>query len=466
MKMINSENPDNPFSFESQLTNIYSNKVIDQFFSVLINSIGGKDFLILVIGESQSGKTTLLTKLTTQIKENLKPCHLKIREKDDPLPKNSKYPAFLYNTEDNQVIILDDAHKLNPQELSIILKNVWDSDKKTNQLILFCEPEINSMLSSLLKKMPKKTSVNKLYIPSLDQQQTKSYLNHYLKESNLIDIFTFSKTSVKNIYKKSKGLPGKINLAAEQIFLKKTASIAVNRKPKSLFSPALAFTIIILFLFSITGFVLLKKNNTISLFNSNKTASDPPLKTITKTIIPSDKTNKQEIVQPSIIEEKIKSKTFETSTITETDIQTPNTITPIQKELKKPEPIKTKSLPQKSVTIAKIQKKTSIWSTKKPVILQEKWIMFQEPLLYTIQVMAAKEEDSVSRFLKLNKNNPNEIAYYKMYSNDGTWYKFISGKYKTFEKAKSACYDLPEQLQKLGPWPRKFASIQKDIGKE
>ena len=86
--MIHAENSVNPFSSEIQLKNLYSNPLIDQFYSVLINSIGGKDFLVLVIGEFQSGKTTLLSKLVTQFGTNVKPCHIKIRESDDPTAKN------------------------------------------------------------------------------------------------------------------------------------------------------------------------------------------------------------------------------------------------------------------------------------------------------------------------------------------------------------------------------------------
>jgi len=45
------------------------------------------------------------------------------------------------------------------------------------------------------------------------------------------------------------------------------------------------------------------------------------------------------------------------------------------------------------------------------------------------------------------------------------WYKLISGKYKTLEKAKTACYNLSDELKTFGPWPRHFASIHNDINK-
>ncbi len=310
--------------------------------------------------------------------------------------------------------------------------------KKISQLILFCESRINTILSSLLKEMPKKTSVNKLYIPSFDKQQTEEYLNHCLEALNLIDHFTFSKLNINNIYKKSKGLPGKINLEAGEIYSKKRVHLKTKKHSRSLFSPAFTFILLILLFSSITGFALYKKNNILSLFSSNKIISEPSHKTVTKKILPTMK--KQALEQQLIIKQKINREIIARSTITETNI-------PISKPV-----IKKKS-----------EEEISILATEKPVILQKNWIMIQEPQLYTIQVMAAKENDSIERFLKLNINNKNEIAYYKMYSKDGTWYKFISGKFKTLEKAKEASHDLPKKLQKLGPWPRQFASIQNDI---
>ncbi len=454
MEMIYSDKPNNPFSFDNQITNIYLNKIIGQFSSVLFNSIGGKDFLILVIGESQSGKTTLLTKLIDHIQENVKPCQLKIRESDDPSIKNRNHPAFLYNTENSQVIILDDAHKLNFQELSIILENAWDSKKETSQLILFCEPSINNMLFSLLKKMPKKTSLNKLYIPILDEQQTESYLNHYLKEFKLIDTFTFSKTNIKNIFKKSKGLPGQINLVAEEIFSKTNAPFKINKKSKSFFSPALIFIFIMLLLVSSISFIFLKKND-ISSTNSNKKQPSPAHQTITKAIKPpvQIKSDNQEVVSPANINQiQTIQKSSATSTVSEVDIPKDSSIESSHNGIVKPKLVSIKS-----------QKKPLILPKIDPIIFQEKWIMSQNPNLYTIQVMAAKESDSVKRFLKFNKDNQSQVAYYKMYFKNGTWYKFISGKFKTHEKANSACNNLPEKLKELGPWPRKFSSIQKDI---
>ena len=262
------------------MNRLYSNKLIDQFFSVLINSIGGKDFLILVIGEPKSGKTTLLSKLTSEIEQEIKTCQLKIKKNDkSTLKDNNKHPIFLYSTEESQVILMDDAHDLSHYELSIILRNAWDSKKKINQLILFCEPDINATIVSLLKEMPKKTSVNKLYIPCFDSKQTESYLTHYLVASNMSDQFSFSRSNIKNIYKKSNGLPGLINQEAEKIFLKNLPRLNA-RQSKLRSHPAFTF-IIILIAIILTSAFFVQKTSLFSLLSSEKKIPDQPSKTIT-----------------------------------------------------------------------------------------------------------------------------------------------------------------------------------------
>ena len=186
-----------------------------------------------------------------------------------------------------------------------------------------------------------------------------------------------------------------------------------------------------------------------------------------QTLINTDQIKKTDnIVNPNLIQESdIKEQTSQKITtetiIAETYIIEPINIVsittemPSQKRISKPEPAITNKIKKEEKT-----KTASSFS-----LFQEKWIMAQNPQEYTIQIMASKEKNPIDWFLSLNINTQNEIAYYKMSSNGGVWYKVISGKYKTLEKARIACHNLPEQLKKLGPWPRYFASIHNDIDK-
>ena len=449
---MNKIDPDNPFSLKISLTELYSNPLIDQLLSVFLNSIGGKDFLILVIGEYQSGKTSFLSKFTSQIEYDVKPFRFKIRKRDDPASNDNYYPAFLYKTKHNQVIILDDAHNLNRQELSIILKNAWNNNTKTKQVVLFCEPQINTTISSLLKEMPKKASVNKFYMPSFDKEQTESYIKHYLGIANFSGKFPFSEKIINNIHKKTKGLPGKINQEAYKYFSNKNSSSLNLKQSKLNLSVIIAITTIILFI--IEGFDLFKKTGFIPKFNSNVILSESSQKTITTKN------------QPLINNDQIK----KTDNISKTNIAEPilmiavKTEMPSQKQLSKPEPVIKPQITE-SASTDKIKKEEKTKTVSSPSIFHDKWIMAQEPQEYTIQVMAANAKDAIDRFLKLNINTENEFAYYKMYSNGSVWYKLIFGRYKTLEKARTACYNLSDELKTFGPWPRRFVSIHNDINK-
>jgi septal ring-binding cell division protein DamX len=479
MDMILSENPDNPFSLKLPLNELYSNQLTDQFFSVLLNSIGGKDFLILVIGEAQSGKTTFLSKLTSEIQTNIKPCQLKIRESDDPASGNNHYPAFLYRTDQNQVIILDDAHDLNSQELSIILKNAWDTSKETNQVILFCEPVINTLISSLLRNMPKKTSVNKLYLPSFDETQTNSYINHYLEVTDRSEAISFSDKNIKNIFEKSKGLPGKINREAHDIYEDTVKSSPKKLKTPSKLNPVITGAIVLFVVFLIGGYIVIKNTSLIPIFSSNTVVSKTPDPTIiTKKIqiepdndnsIKSDQIPKPDMTDTEKRDERQIPQTAEKkSIITETDIietKEPQPIIQPQKQIIKPKKAIAKKAIEKPIRIQKTKPEPVKKEISSSSLLQEEWISKQPPQDYTVQILAAKENDAASRFKRLKIETDNEIAYYKMVSNGGIWYKFIYGNFQTLEQARLAIENLPVKLRDLGPWPRQFDSIQKDIVK-
>jgi len=404
----------------------------------------------LVIGEYQSGKTSFLSKFTSQSEFDVKPFRFNIRKSDDPASNDNYCPAFLYKTEHSQVIILDDAHNLNRQELSIILKNAWNNNTKTKQVVLFCEPQINTTISSLLKEMPKKASVNKLYMPSFDKEQTKSYIKHYLGVANFSGKFPFSEKIINNIHKKTKGLPGKINQEAYKYFSDKNSSVLNLKQSKVKVSVIIAITTIILFI--IGGFDLFKETGFIPNLNSNIILSESSQKTIVtkkQSLFNNDQIKKTDnIVRIKIVEPILM---FEV-----------RTEMPSQKQISKSEPVIKPQITE-SVTTSKIKKEEKTKTVSSPSLFNDKWIMAQEPQEYTIQVMAANAKDAIDRFLKLNINTENEFAYYKMYSNGSVWYKFISGRYKTLEKARTACDNLSDELKTFGPWPRHFTSIQNDI---
>ncbi len=460
-----------PFSSKDRLNDLYSNSLLDQFFSVLLNSIDKKDFLVLVIGGKGSGKTSLMLKLITQLKQKVKSCQIKIKSNENGNSNRHTYPGFLYKSNNRKVIILDDAHSLNYNELAIIFKTAWDSTQNSNQIILFCESLINTTIASLLKKMPKKASVNKLYIPPFDNNQTKLYLKYLLKTANFSGKFPFSEKDLEAIYKKSKGFPGIINKEADIIYSNKNYQSKNNKKSKSKFNKLIFLPITGLIVLIVTFVIIFNKPHPVPI-SDTKISQDSKqiIKKKISTIVPDNtklsspnittkpllvnKTNDEIITKPAIKKPSITESTIIESSITETDINinesNPTTMTktdsfkiPEKKLIPKPTPEGIDDLPQR--------------------VFQKDWIMAQNPEKFTIQIMAVKEKDAIDRFLKLSINNKNIMAYYKMDLNGDIWYKFISGRYNTIKEARKARETLSDKLKNLGPFPRQFSSVQNDI---
>lgn len=92
------------------------------------------------------------------------------------------------------------------------------------------------------------------------------------------------------------------------------------------------------------------------------------------------------------------------------------------------------------------------------------WVWSQDPNRYTVQLAAAESEasiQSVSGQLGL----PGELVVVQTLHEGRHWYVLIYGSYASKEAAHKAIDRLPLSLQKTGPWPRSFASLQSELSK-
>ena len=83
---------------------------------------------------------------------------------------------------------------------------------------------------------------------------------------------------------------------------------------------------------------------------------------------------------------------------------------------------------------------------------------------YTLQLLGARSEASVVSFLQKMPNSEH-MYYYQTKLKNRPWNVVIYGKYQNRSAAKAAIVKLPVKLQKLNPWIKSIASVQKSIKK-
>jgi hypothetical protein len=89
----------------------------------------------------------------------------------------------------------------------------------------------------------------------------------------------------------------------------------------------------------------------------------------------------------------------------------------------------------------------------------EDWIVRQAPNHYTVQVVAARQEETVLaavRRLELDGN----VAYFRFSRQGEPWYAGIYGAFETRREAQAAVASLPQALRMNKPWVRRLGAIQ------
>ena len=83
---------------------------------------------------------------------------------------------------------------------------------------------------------------------------------------------------------------------------------------------------------------------------------------------------------------------------------------------------------------------------------------------YTLQLLAARAEESVEQFLKA-QSNPERFYYFKTTYKNAPWHVVVYGQFANRTAALNAVKTLPEELRKLRPWARSVAGVKSDIRK-
>jgi DamX protein len=94
----------------------------------------------------------------------------------------------------------------------------------------------------------------------------------------------------------------------------------------------------------------------------------------------------------------------------------------------------------------------------------ERWILTQSPVAYTLQLVGVRDEPAARRFIEQHRVR-GDIAYFKTTRSGRPWYSVIQGVYGDRSSALKSRETLPPALRNSGVWPRTFASVQAAMGK-
>ena len=514
-----------PFSAEPDPLSYFPVVSFEQRLTLLKGLVQGADILVLVIGESGGGKTTLLKRYLNTTDKMWAPGRIQTSPAPDQTPDSKardSHPAYVLLDSEDPVVIVDDAHLLSADNLMFLLREalVPGSTQMIKRLILFGESGLYTEMTSLTESFIGETSVNKIYLPALTMEEAAAYLEHRLKVAGYTGKKLFNSSIVKKIHQASGGIPGPMNEIADQ-WLKENYTNKKKRRdildtpkarPRGVFGwigagiVVILLAVLVLFVYRQTqvsrsedpqiaqnifrakiaqkpeatgkifrATISQKPETTGKIFRAKISAVNPsitpPIKTSAKPVVVKKieppqfsvaQTEKTDLPQ-KIQKHAPPTQTQKIKPIQKTELQTASA-QPTKKiaSLEKTEGRKEEAPTQPAAT-SKVTEVVTEKAAKKS-IHREDWLLSINAEHYTIQIMGVSNEDSLLYFIKKDQLlDQNRLAYYKAAYKKKNWYPLLYGVYATKKEARLAANELPARFREASPWIRKISTVQKEI---
>ncbi len=233
-----------PFSLQQDDRFFYLNTALTERLELLKHYTQYGNLLLIVTGERGIGKSSLKQRFINTAQEEWQVCEIQSHTMMDaslllkqvahgfgitepPLEPSALFEVlstqleYMHQASYVPILIIDDAHELPQDSLQALLYLAeHHSDQQTAlRIILFCEPEIETMLEDPAIHSLKERVTHSMEIPALNEEQTAEYLRHRLAVAGLDGTSPFTPKLVHKIFKASDGIPSKINDYAHQNLL-------------------------------------------------------------------------------------------------------------------------------------------------------------------------------------------------------------------------------------------------------
>jgi DamX protein len=423
----------NPFGNTSH--RYYLTSELSQRINLIRHLIEKSEQLLLVLAEKGGGKTALLNQLKRIAEKECETWWIytpdtspalssevllssilnafNVRQDGKPLPilqesLRSHIASTRYNTQ-IPVLFVDDAHQLPLATLKFLIElNMQGKPQTRMRVVLFCEPQITSILAAPEFEMVQNTLIHTLDVPVFSDTQVRDYLQFRLHGTRYSNIHPFNSDVIKKIYEKSEGLAGKINQYAQQILRQFAEQRHDIHLPHS-FAPQSKWLWSLAIVLVLVGLSLLFYWKTIEEKEETGSPSFQPIATMPTTI---QTDLKQEIVE-EIVEQQ------PSPTVSNEEILDQN-------------------------------------------IKGADWLLSQNPNNYTLQILGTHELVNLQNFTK-QYSHITEFAMFKTTYRNKDWYVLVYGIYSNRTEAQAALKEIPAELKNTKPWIRSIASVQELI---
>ncbi len=235
---------ENPFNVTPNPEYIYLGENHKEALAQLLYGVREKKGFIVITGEVGTGKTTLIHYLLDKIDGNshtrtaflfnpkltvndfiqyiLEDLGVKVQghTKGEYLHNLHRYLLNAYRKDERVVLIVDEAHGLNPELLEEIrlLSNLETARSKLLQIVLIGQTELDETLSRPEFRQLRQRINLRYHLSPLTEKETKEYIEKRLRIAGAQNAL-FNDKAIREIYVNSGGIPRLINILCDNALL-------------------------------------------------------------------------------------------------------------------------------------------------------------------------------------------------------------------------------------------------------
>jgi DamX protein len=472
-----SENKD-PFSAQPDPQFYFAFDAFEKRLAMLASLVEGRDVIVLVIGEPGSGKTTLLDRYLQKADAPWKVCRIHYSPAATPgggrVPgKDRGFAAYVLQDAAEPVIIVDDAHRLDRLRLRFLLKEalVPGRAQKIKRLVLFGPPDLYTAVNAVSKSFPTDAALNKIYLPGLSREETAAYIEHRLTVAGYPGKNPFKGAVINKIYQTTGGIPGAINKAARSLLEKadegRAAAPGFLQWLKNFSGGKLAWTLaggLVILLAALWFYPdgnrsksgLLVRKPAARVFRAKIKPGPDMVNRIIRVKIPPVTSGTQSQRAPEAAPKTGPA----VPSATPKDVSPPAVPPKHAKKVPAVASFRPKPIPSPSAAAGP----PAAASMPAGALHREKWLLSQNPMHYTIQILGVRNEKTLREFVRQNHlEKQRKLAFYRGTYKGKDWYRLLYGIFTTQQEARLTTRGLPAQVQRTSPWVRRLSSVQRDI---
>lgn len=237
-----------PFSIAPDPRYLFMSERHRDALAHLLYGLDGGGGFVLLTGEVGAGKTTVCRCFLEQIPENCNvayifnpkltvlellqsvcdefqidwsPQHegvLTIKDYLDPL---NDFLLDEHAAGKNNVLIIDEAQNLSAEliEQLRLLTNLETNERKLLQIVLIGQPELRTLLARPEMEQVAQRVVARFHLPALSEAETAHYIAHRMAVAGRVGEVPFDRKAVRQIHRRSRGVPRRINLLCDRALL-------------------------------------------------------------------------------------------------------------------------------------------------------------------------------------------------------------------------------------------------------